>query len=58
MFAHHAPRVGVITVSYGSSDALSVFLRTLREHHGDLAVVVVDNKPDHENVQGIALSFC
>lgn len=50
-------QVGVVTVSYGSGEALEVFLRSLREHHGDLAVVVVDNKPDHENVQGIAQRF-
>lgn len=52
-----ASKTAVVTVSYGSSDALSVFLRTLREHHGDLAVVVVDNKPDHENVQGLAQRY-
>lgn len=57
MSANPDPRVGMITVSYGSSEALSVFLRTLREHHGDLAVVVVDNKPDHENVQAIAQRY-
>lgn len=50
-------KVGVVTVSYGSGEALEMFLRSLREHHGDLAVVVVDNKPDHENVQGIAQRF-
>lgn len=50
-------RVGIITVSYGSGDALTVFLRSLREHHGDLPVVVVDNKPDDENVQGLAQRY-
>ncbi|MGI8392691.1 glycosyltransferase [Leucobacter sp. W1038] len=49
--------VGVVTVSYGSGDALTVFLRSLREYHGDLPVVVVDNKPDHESVQGIAQRY-
>jgi N-acetylglucosaminyl-diphospho-decaprenol L-rhamnosyltransferase len=49
--------VGVVTVSYGSGDALTIFLRSLREHQGDLPVVVVDNKPDHENVQGIAQRY-
>ena len=40
------PRIGVVTVSYGSGDALEPFLASLREHHGDsVAVVVVDNKP-------------
>jgi len=49
--------VGVVTVSYGSGDALTIFLRSLREYHGDLPVVVVDNKPDHESVQGIAQRY-
>ncbi|MGK0722266.1 dTDP-Rha--alpha-D-GlcNAc-pyrophosphate polyprenol alpha-3-L-rhamnosyltransferase [Leucobacter sp. W1478] len=48
-------RVGIVTVSYGSGDALEVFLHSLREFHGDaMAVAVVDNKPDHENVQELA----
>lgn len=51
------PKVGIITVSYGSGEALAVFLRSLREHHGDLPVVVVDNKPDHESVQGITQRY-
>lgn len=51
------PKVGVITVSYGSGEVLKTFLSSLREHHGDLPVVVVDNKPDHENVQSIAQRY-
>ena len=44
------PRVGVVTVSYGSGEALEPFLSTLREHHGEsVAVVVVDNKPEGED---------
>lgn len=44
------PRVGVVTVSYASGEALEQFLSSLREHHGDsVPVVVVDNKPDHED---------
>ncbi|MGK0740669.1 glycosyltransferase [Leucobacter sp. Z1108] len=56
---HSTPltNVGVVTVSYGSGDALTIFLRSLREYHGDLPVVVVDNKPDHESVQGIAQRY-
>lgn len=44
------PRVGVVTVSYGSGDALEPFLASLREHHDDsVAVVVVDNKPEGDD---------
>ena len=44
------PRVGVVTVSYGSGEALEPFLASLREHHGDsVAVVVVDNKPEGDD---------
>jgi N-acetylglucosaminyl-diphospho-decaprenol L-rhamnosyltransferase len=47
-----------VTVSYGSGEALEVFLDSLREHHGDaFPVVVVDNKPDDENVRGLAERF-
>ncbi len=43
-------RVGVVTVSYGSGEALEPFLASLREHHGDsVAVVVVDNKPEGDD---------
>ena len=50
--------VGVITVSYGSGDVLEAFLRCLREHEGiELDVVVVDNKPDAENVAAIAEKY-
>lgn len=53
-----APRIGIITVSYGSGEALTSFLASLREFHGDaLPVVVVDNKPDHENVRDLAARF-
>ncbi|GAB2552478.1 glycosyltransferase [Leucobacter ruminantium] len=51
-------RAAVITVSYGSGEALEVFLSSLREHHGDeIPVVVVDNKPDHESVEALASRF-
>ena len=44
------PRIGVVTVSYGSGDALEPFLASLREHHDDsVAVVVVDNKPEGDD---------
>ena len=44
------PRVGVVTVSYGSGEALEPFLASLREHHDDsVAVVVVDNKPEGDD---------
>lgn len=52
------PRVGVVTVSYGSGDALRVFLETLRSFHGSsIPVAVVDNKPDHENVESLTHEF-
>ena len=52
------PRVAVITVSYGSGEALEGFLRTMREFHGTApTVVVVDNKPDHENVEAISARY-
>lgn len=52
------PRSAVVTVSYGSGEALEAFLRTLREfHEPDLAVVVVDNKPDVENVEDISRKY-
>ncbi len=51
-------RAAVLTVSYGSGEALEKFLQTLREHHGTgQTVVVVDNKPDHENVRELAERF-
>ena len=44
------PRIGVVTVSYGSGEALEPFLASLREHHDDsVAVVVVDNKPEGDD---------
>ena len=53
-----AYRIGIVTVSYGSGDALTSFLKSLREFHGaQLPVVVVDNKPDHENVRDLAARF-
>jgi N-acetylglucosaminyl-diphospho-decaprenol L-rhamnosyltransferase len=49
------PRVAVVTVSYGSGEVLEAFLSSLREFHGDdLPVAMVDNKPDHENVEALA----
>ena len=50
-----APRIGVVTVSYGSGEALEPFLASLREHHGDgVVVAVVDNKPGEDGVTRIA----
>lgn len=52
------PSVAVVTVSYGSGEALEVFLQSLREFHGDeLPVVVVDNKPDEEDVEELSARF-
>ncbi|MBC9927518.1 MULTISPECIES: glycosyltransferase [unclassified Leucobacter] len=51
-------RSAVITVSYGSGEVLRDFLKTLRAHHGaEQTVVVVDNKPDDQNVREIASDF-
>lgn len=53
-----SPRIGIVTVSYGSGDALTSFLTSLREFHGTaIPVVVIDNKPDHENVRELAARF-
>lgn len=55
MSENPAPRVAVITVSYGSGEVLEQFLSSFREFHGDDAtLVVVDNKPDDENVEALA----
>ncbi len=55
---HTQPRVGVVTVSYGSGEALADFLPSLRRFHSDqLAVAVVDNKPDDENVASLAEQY-
>lgn len=52
------PRVGVVTVSYGSAEALEPFLASLREHHGDgTPVVVADNKPGADGVSGLAQRY-
>ncbi len=52
------PKAAVVTVSYGSGEVLEAFLASLRQFHGDaLPVVVVDNKPDHENVAELAERF-
>lgn len=49
-----AARVGVVTVSYGSGEALEQFLASLREHHGDaVAVAVADNKPGEDGVASL-----
>lgn len=56
--ASAAPHVGVVTVSYGSRDALEPFLVSLREQHGvDVPVVIVDNKPSDEGVGDLAEQF-
>lgn len=50
-----AANVGVITVSYGSGPQLDTFLASLRRHETpELPIIVVDNKPDTENVADIA----
>ncbi len=52
------PRVGVITVSYGSGEALEPFLASLREHHGDeVPVVIADNKPGVDGVSELAQRY-
>lgn len=52
------PLIGVVTVSYGSADALRVFLATLREtEQPSLPVVVVDNKPGVDGVSEVAETF-
>jgi len=51
-------RSAIITVSYGSGEALENFLSSLREHESDeQVIVVVDNKPDHENVRELSERF-
>lgn len=56
--ASGTPRVGVVTVSYGSAEALEPFLASLREHHGDgIPVVVADNKPGADGVSELAQRF-
>lgn len=56
--ARSSHRVAVITVSYGSGEALETFLDSLHQFHGDaFPVVVVDNKPDEENVRDLAERF-
>lgn len=48
----------MVTVSYGSRDDLAQCLSTLREYSSDeLSIIVVDNKPDDENVAEIASRF-
>ncbi len=46
-----------MTVSYGSGQDLEEFLSSLREFEGDVNVVVVDNKPDDENVAELSQRF-
>lgn len=58
MAAHddpHFPTAAVITVSYGSGEALDTFLSTLRTEHGtEVPVMVVDNKPGPDGVANLA----
>lgn len=50
--------VAIITVSYGSRDALRTFLSTLHAvQRSAVPVVVVDNKPDADGVRALAEEF-
>lgn len=52
------PHAGIVTVSYGSGEHLTQFLTSVREFCGsEQTIVVVDNKPDHENVRAVAETF-
>lgn len=52
------PHVGIVTVSYGSGEHLELLLSSIREYCGsEQPVIVVDNKPDHENVREVAEAF-
>lgn len=52
------PAPAVVTVSYGSGEALRALLTSLRDLEGDgLEVIIVDNKPDDENVKDVAIRF-
>ena len=52
------PRVGVVTVSYGSREALDPFLASLRAHHDDsVTIAVVDNKPGDDGVADLAAHY-
>lgn len=51
-------RTAVITVSYGSHEALEVFLDSIRQQHSsELPVVVVDNKPGPDGVEALAARY-
>ncbi len=44
--AHPAPRIGIVTVSYGSDDVLPGLLATLPDAVGEpYALVIADNRP-------------
>lgn len=51
------PRTAVVTVSYGSGEVLEQFLSSLRQHDGNVAIAVVDNKPDEDAVKDISERF-
>lgn len=56
--ASGTPSVGVVTVSYGSAEALEPFLSSLREFHGeDLPIAIADNKPGADGVSELAKRF-
>lgn len=44
-------------MSYGSGSVLATFLQSIRDFEGSIPVVVVDNKPDGENVRLLAEQF-
>ena len=56
--APRSPTVAIITVSYGSGEVLETFLSSFRKFHSHHhPVVVVDNKPDDENVEELARRY-
>lgn len=50
-------KVAVVTVSYGSREVLEQFLSSLRQQDGNVAVAVVDNKPDEDAVKDVSEEF-
>jgi N-acetylglucosaminyl-diphospho-decaprenol L-rhamnosyltransferase len=53
--AHPAPRIGIVTVSYGSDDVLPGLLATLPDAVGEpYALVIADNRPGDGGAAAIA----